>query len=143
MFLSSLSIDEIPAFIDYALAEANRTNFDVRTLGGLRHYLPGYLAHKERIVARRAGEAARTARLQEQAERSTYEGDRRREARQLFASLPADEQAIIEAAAQERAAGFTGSIHDAMLDFARVRLTIEKHGSALQTFEEWKAQRAA
>jgi Replication initiator protein A len=142
VLLSVLNFGEVSAFLDYALAEASHTSFDVRTLGGLKQYLPGYLAHKERVAAHRAGEAAQRVKEQEQAERSTYDSDRRREARKLLASLPDGEQAIIEAKAHQRAEGFTGSIRDTMLDFARVRLTIERHGSGLQTFEEWKAQHA-
>ena len=46
--LAELPFDEMPAFIDYALAEARRTNFDVQTLGGIKHYLAGYMAFRSR-----------------------------------------------------------------------------------------------
>src|ERR1700681_843806 len=40
--LTTISFEEVPAFLDYALAEARRTNFDVQTLGGIKQYLAGY-----------------------------------------------------------------------------------------------------
>jgi hypothetical protein len=44
--LSEISMDEAPAFLDFALAAARQTNFDVQTLGGLRAYLPRYKARQ-------------------------------------------------------------------------------------------------
>jgi hypothetical protein len=32
-------------FIDYGLAEASKTNFDIKTLGGLKKYYPPYTKH--------------------------------------------------------------------------------------------------
>ena len=47
-FLEYLSLEEMPPFLDFALNEASRTNFDVQTLGGIRPYLASYLAARER-----------------------------------------------------------------------------------------------
>jgi len=43
---------DIPDFLDYALAEAKKTHFEVQTLGGLKQYLSRY---EERGTQRAAG----------------------------------------------------------------------------------------
>jgi hypothetical protein len=40
----------IPAFLDFALAEARKTDFDIQTLGGTKHYLAGYLALRYAVL---------------------------------------------------------------------------------------------
>ena len=72
--LTEISIDEAPAFLDFALAAARQTNFDVQTLGGLRAYLPRY---KARQAAQGAAEHAETARRTSEDERIAYDGYRR------------------------------------------------------------------
>src|SRR5665213_1666131 len=55
-FLQQLALDEIPAFLDFALNEASRTNFDVQTLGGIKPYLATFLAARERLAVHAAQE---------------------------------------------------------------------------------------
>ena len=40
--LARVPFADIPDFLDYALAEAKKTRFDVQTLGGLKQYLSRY-----------------------------------------------------------------------------------------------------
>src|SRR5271170_3781339 len=141
--LAELPFVEMPAFIDYALTEAARTNFAVKTLGGVRQYLPPYLAHKQRRAIERARTVAREAKQREEAARGEFEQERRLAATRLFASLPADEKATIESLAIERAATFDGSLREKMFDFSRLRFTIARHGSKLKTFEQWRDERSA
>ena len=49
--LAHLSLAQIPDFLDYALAEAGKTRFDLQTLGGVRQYLNGYQQSRERRTA--------------------------------------------------------------------------------------------
>ena len=65
-FLEQLTFEEVPAFLDFALQEAHRTNFDVQTLGGIRPYLPSFLVARERLAANAARQQAH--RQQQQAE---------------------------------------------------------------------------
>jgi hypothetical protein len=141
--LAAIGFDEIPAFLDYAVAEARTTNFDIQTLGGVRQYLSGYMAFRERRKASRARQAAEEARLRQEAERSAYEDFRRSEAVRLLASLPQTEREAIEGQAVAYAAKFTGGLRDTMLAFGRTRFTIERHPDRLTTFEQWKTDRAA
>ena len=60
--LSQLPPAELPAFIDYALAEARKTDFDVQTLGGIKQYLAGYIARSKQRAAEKVREAARSQR---------------------------------------------------------------------------------
>jgi hypothetical protein len=51
LILATLGFDDVPAFLDYALAEAKKTNFDIQTLGGTKHYLASFLALRQRKAA--------------------------------------------------------------------------------------------
>jgi hypothetical protein len=92
-FLTEITFQEAPGFLDFALAEASKTNFDVQTLGGLRQYLAGFKAgQSRRIVAhqRRAAEQHR------EEDRLSYDAYRRKEVAAIFQILPAAERHQIE-----------------------------------------------
>jgi hypothetical protein len=72
LVLAALGFDDVPAFLDYALAEAKKTNFDIQTLGGTKQYLPSFLALRQRKAADKAQQAARKVRQQEDAQRQAY-----------------------------------------------------------------------
>jgi hypothetical protein len=137
--LAELPADELPAFFDYALAEARKTDFDVQTLGGVKQYVPGYMARKKQQAAERVRDTARQQQDRRDTERQTYDTFRRSQAIGVLERLPQAERDIIEAQAQAHAAKFTGSLRDSMIAFGRVRFTIERHADELPTFEEWKA----
>ena len=75
------------------------------------------------------------------AERQTYETSRRAQALDLFASLPEAQRALIEAQAVAHASKFSGSLRTSMIEFGKVRFTIQRHADQLTTFEQWKAER--
>src|SRR5207253_1984772 len=125
------------------LAEAKKTNFDIKTLGGTKQYLAGFLALRQRKAADEAQQAARKAREQEDAQRQAYDRYRRLAAADIFAALPKSEQGIIKGLAQTHAAKFKGSLQDSMADFGRIRFTIERYGERLITFEQWQSGHVA
>jgi hypothetical protein len=137
-FLAELPFDKISEFIDYALAEARRTNFDVQTLGGIKQYLAGYLAFQSRQTATKAAQAVWKAKEKAEAERMAYDAHRRRQARKLFATLPAAQQSEIEDQAQTYAASFSGSLRDRMLSSRRVHLILAKYSDRFETFDKWR-----
>jgi hypothetical protein len=141
--LTALTFDEMPAFIDYALAEASRTNFAVQTLGGIRQYLASYLSLRQRRAADIERAAARRAQQREEVDRQAYAQDRRREASRLFETLSTDERATIERLADQRASTFDGSLRDSMFEFNRRRFTIQRHSDKFRTFEQWRADQLA
>src|SRR3984893_763760 len=139
LVLAALGFDEVPAFLDYALAESKKTHFDIKTLGGTKQYLASFLAVRQRKAADQAQQAARKVREQEDAQRQAYDRYRRSAPADIFAALPKSEQGIIKGLAQTHAAKFEGSLQDSMADFGRIRFTIERHGEKLITFEQWQS----
>ncbi len=142
--LAELDPVEIPEFIDFALREAGKTAFDVRTLGGIKQYLAPYLVHMKRQLAIKAAEIRCAQREREEAEQSAYDCDRRAEAASLFETLPLEEQAAIDAQARAYAGSFgSSSFRDSQYSHRKVHLTAMLHAGRLKTFEQWKSERSA
>ncbi len=138
LFLATLGYDEMPSFFDFALVEAKKTSFDVQTLGGIKQYLPGFLAFRERRASNQAQEDARKLRERDDARRAAYDHFRRRAAREIFDALPDREKAVIDNLAQTYAASFGGALRGTMAEVGRIRFTIERYGARLMTFEQWQ-----
>ena len=130
----------MPAFIDYALKEAKKTGFAVQRLGGLKQYLPGYLAWQEKAAARRVQATARATHDREGAKKEAYQRTRREEAEALFETLPPNEQDAISASAQAFAARYSGSLQNSMTNYHKTKLIIERYGDRLSSFEQWQAR---
>jgi hypothetical protein len=139
--LKVVPFTEIGNFLDYALAEAKRTGFEVQTLGGVRQYLAAYQAAKAAKRASKAQEERMTQKHQAEAEKTAYEAYKRSEARRIFETLALEERNTIETEATTRAASFTGSLRKIMTDRKRDEIVIERHGDAIEGFENWRADR--
>lgn len=140
--IAKLGFDEISAFLDYALAEARKTQFDVQTLGGLKQYLAGYVTGRARRANARAARATHQAQQRAADERVEYDRFQRARADEIFASLSNKEQASIEAAAAVRAPGRSqndGSLARIMQGIERARITAERYPRKVPSFESWKA----
>ena len=141
--LERVAFEEVPAFFDYALAEAKSTNFDVQTLGGLKQYLGAYIAARGRIATAKAAAVAHKTKDQDDADRVAYERFRRAQAEGVFKTLPAEEQAAIEALARGSASsafgGAAGSIATTLVELARCRLTAQRHPTQITPFQEWQS----
>jgi hypothetical protein len=135
-FLGEITFEEAPAFLDFALAAAKETNFDVQALGGLRQYLARY---KSRQVAKVEVKEGRAADRRLEDERLAYDSYRRKEATVIFAKLPADEQQQIDALARQASASFGGSLADAMYRTKRSQITSQRYGARIKSFRDWKA----
>ncbi|MDR3470378.1 MAG: replication initiator protein A [Devosia sp.] len=126
-FLEQLAFEEIPAFLDFALEEAARTNFDVQTLGGIKPYLATYLATRARRSAAAARQAAHRQQEQAEAEQQAAEARRLAAARQRFDTLSDADQTAIRDEAEAKARKFPmGSLREAMLEHHIARLTAER-----------------
>jgi Replication initiator protein A len=141
--LAHIAFDEMPEFLEYALAQAATTNFDVQTLGGLKQYVTGYLATRERRTAARAAETARKAKGQEQELRTAYDHYRYTEAGRIFSQLPKARQGVIEAEAHRYGMTFTGSLRPRMTETRKRMLTAERYDNRIQSFDQWSATRRA
>jgi hypothetical protein len=134
--IERVGFDDFGTFIDYALTEARKTNFDVQFLGGLKQYVDSYLDRGAAAAASRKAEAARRAKQQEEEERNAYEHYRRQEADRVFAGLPADVQTTLKAEATKLAGN--GPLASR---FAQVRLLLlvaDHYADHLMTFETWR-----
>jgi hypothetical protein len=142
VLLEQIPIDDMPAFLDYALASARKTAFDVQTLGGLKQYVTTFKDgrnRKEAAIARKAAQAASEA---EEAERHTYDEYRTTEAMRVFETLPADQQeALAEQASLHRASheGPFKSLNALVAQRRLAALVAERHGGSIKTFEEWRS----
>ena len=125
-------------FLDFAMAAARETNFDVQTLGGLRQYLARYKAREE---TQKAVQDNTAARREKEDERLAYDRYRRLEIAAIFASLPTDERTTIEELAGRAAATFHGSLRDAMLSTKRNQITAQRHGDRIKSLDDWRITR--
>jgi hypothetical protein len=134
-FLTEITFEEAPAFLDFALDAASETNFDVQTLGGLRQYLARY---KAREGTQKAVRDEIAARREKEEERLAYDRYRRLEIAAIFASLPTDERTAVEELAAKAAAAFSGSLRDVMLSTKRNQITAQRHGDQIKSFGDWR-----
>lgn len=139
--LSEIRFEEMPAFFDYALAEAKRTKFDVQTLGGVRQYLAGYLSSRSARASVKKAEAKASQERQAEDERAAYEVYRRSQARHIFKTLARAERNAIEKAATAQSVSFTGSLRKTMFERKRDQLTAQRHTSKIKTLAQWRVDR--
>ncbi|MBM3552619.1 MAG: hypothetical protein FJX45_12845 [Alphaproteobacteria bacterium] len=137
--LQVIPFAEVADFIDYALTEAKRTNFDVQTLGGIRQYIAGYQATKAARKSAKTHEAKAAQERDAEAERTAYDRFTRSKARRILETLTLGEREAIDTEASGRAASFSGSLRKMMTDRKREEIIIERHRDAIPTLEEWRA----
>jgi hypothetical protein len=138
--LAAIPMDEMDGFLGFALSEAERTRFDLQTLGGVRLYLNSYLQAREHRATEKSKAAARQAQNIEEQKRSDYSQYVRSTAAALFDSLTAHEQAAIESLSRAKArppVGGTGFLSNTFFELERTRLTIDRHPGIVLSFEQW------
>ena len=140
--LTHVSFEEAPAFVDYALAQAASTKFDVQTLGGLKQYIPGYLASREVLARAKAQADANKRQKAHEALQTAYDRFRRDQAREVYTRLPEAEREIIDAEAHRTSTGFEGSLAERMLDIRKASITAQRHSAKIKSFEDWRSSRA-
>jgi len=74
-----------------------------------------------------------------------YDHFRRQQAEAVFARLPADEQAAIEALARSGGGDrpLSGPMAATLYKIAKTRLTAERHPDQIPTFEQWRGEQQA
>jgi hypothetical protein len=139
--LAAVSYEEVGAFIEFGLAEARRTNFDIQTMGGLKQYLTAYQHQKSKTEAKKVAEEARQADARLDALRASYEQFRNKKADGILKSLQAGERDAIEEQARASArAPRLGYMAEALHRAACRRLIFERYAERIASFEEWRRQ---
>ena len=143
--LSEVSFDDSDMFLDFAMGEARKTKFEVKTLGGLRQYVATFLAHRDNLKRAKSVVASQKAREVRDLSKAVYDRHRRDTALAFFNTLPAADQEAIEAVARRKAGSFgSSSLKAIMLDMEKAKLTTERHGENmnLPSFEDWQKLRS-
>jgi hypothetical protein len=128
--LAEITFAEAPAFIDFALSEAAKTNFDVQSLGGLRQYLATF-------KARQATRKREAAERQQEEQRLAYDAYRRKELFAIFESLAPVDREEIEALAGAKATLFGGAADGPLFAALKVKVLAERFGGRIKAFDEW------
>jgi len=143
--LARVPFEHMPDFLDYALAEAKKTRFDVQTLGGLKQYLSRYEERRTQRVAAKVAHVRREAEDKATELRMAYDRFRRAEADRLFSTLPDKERAAIEEAAHTKAPRYSrgaGSLAQTIFEIERARITAERHPKKIPSLDEWQRRAA-
>ena len=137
--------DGVQDFIDYAVAEAPKTKYDMKTVHALKTYLPAWQADKEK---RAGAQARKQAERQKQAEARTlseYESFAKMETHHYLDSLSPEARSQLTS----RASTFAELEHpnqpkDSPVYRISLRIIERKlieEANPLPTFEEWKKNR--
>lgn len=129
---------EIWSFIDYGLAEAIKTNFDIKTFGGLKKY---YLPYTKHLAAEGQAKAVGTEQEEKRVHErklAAYDSYRRGEVAGIRSSLsPAEIEAIESGIQTELEAQHPGAkIFSGWIRGWADRAIAEKYG--VLSFEEWE-----
>jgi hypothetical protein len=94
--LEDILISEAKDFVDYSLAEAVTTGFDIKTFCGIRQYLPGWPQAKEKIKKQQKKEIAKQKKEHLAQLENEYQIFRDNEIKRARKSLSFDELSSIE-----------------------------------------------
>jgi len=142
--LVHLTMEQIPDFFEYALAEASKTRFDLRTLGGVRQYLNGYREARQRRTAAQAAAAGREAAERQDQLRAAYAEYRLEEAQRIFDRLPQADRTEIEALALKKLTSKSRPsdyMLPTLLRREKLQMVSVEHRDAIMDFEQWSASK--
>lgn len=137
-----LGYDKLPSFIDYALAQAKTTRFEVERLAGLKQYVERFHAHAQGQVAAAARSKAQRATALQEAEQEAYENWCGQEIKRRIAALSPEVVSRIEAKIR---AEETESTMPTLVSMA-VHVALRRHVAELEPlpdFTNWKQRRHA
>jgi hypothetical protein len=136
--LEKHSVAEMRGFVDYGLTEAAKTNFDIKTFGGLKKY---YLHYTKRLAAHAQAttkEAAEDEKRTQERKLSAYDLYRQEEVAKIRGALsPAEIEAIETGIREELEAQHSGAkIFSGWIRQRADRAIAEKHG--VLSFADWQ-----
>jgi hypothetical protein len=143
-FASSLlekhSVEEAKAFIDYGLAEARKTKFDIRSIGGLKKYYAPYTKELREKAKAKVRDIEEQKSQKNNRRRRAYEAYRATEITRLRTTFPPHEIEHLENFVRgELEAKHPGSkIFSGWVRQRVDHILAEKHG--ILSFEEWQKE---
>ena len=138
--LETYTAPEIKDLIEFTIDEAQKTQFSIRTFGGVRGFVKPWLTAREARAAKRARTAAETATERERFLQERYEAFKTRSIEQCKASLPPEELHALEAQLREQLKNDSGPAYmtDMLVRVQLDRAIGEKFN--LLSYDDWKAQ---
>jgi hypothetical protein len=144
LFASSLlekhSVEEAKAFIDYGLAEARKTKFDIRSIGGLKKYYAPYTKELREKAKAKVRDIEDQKIQENDRHRRAYEAYRATEITLIRTTLPPHEiehlENLVRGELEAKHPGskiFSGWVHQ-----RADHMLAEKHG--ILSFEEWQKE---
>jgi Replication initiator protein A len=136
--IERISYDECRPFIDFALASAKTTKFEMKTLRGIQQYLVAWEANKQQREIARTKEQQRAKEAHTKFLEETYDTMARRHAVSYLESLAPDARAAIRAEAEERIIQKKGRgiAFDSFVAIEERRIALEHQ--PVPGFEEWE-----
>jgi hypothetical protein len=136
--LEKHTMGDVRGFIDYGLGEASKTNFDIKTLGGLKKY---YLPYTKHLAAERKATTREAEEDEKQASErrlNAYDSYRQGEVAKIRSVLsPTEIEAIENGIREELEAQHSGAkIFSGWIRQRADRAIAEKHG--VLSFAEWQ-----
>jgi hypothetical protein len=136
--LEKHTIEETKAFIAYGIAEAKKTKFEIRSIGGLKKYYAPYVKDLREKAKEKAKDTEEQKIQENDRRRSEYEAYRATEITRLRSSLPSHELERMENAVRnELEAKHPGSkIFTGWIRQRADHLLAEKH--EILSFKAWQ-----
>jgi hypothetical protein len=136
--LEKHTIGEMRGFIDYGLAEASKTSFDIKTLGGLKKYYLPYTKHLATQARASTREAEEDEKRANERRLRAYDSYCQGEVAKIRSTLsPAETEDIENGIREELTAQHSGAkIFSGWIRVAADRAIAKKHG--VLSFTEWQ-----
>jgi len=140
--IARFGLNECRPFIDYALASAKATKFDIKTLRGTRQYLPGWETNKAHREIARAKENARVEKERLDSLKTTYNSMTKRHAAAYLESLNGDRRQAIKEQARQTVLAKSGRVpgFDTFIAIEERRIVLTLN--PVPSFEEWVRSQA-
>lgn len=140
--ITRFGLDECRPFVDYAVASAKATRFDMKTLRGTRQYLPGWEANKAHREVARAKEKARVEKEHLESLKSTHNSMTKRHAATYLEGLDDDRRQAIKEQAKQTVLAKSGRLpgFDTFVAMEERRIVLSLN--PVPSFEEWMRSQA-
>lgn len=145
LLLEEFTFQEANRFIDFALREARRTKFDVRTLGGLKQYLDDYRDRRLKDEGATVAAAERRHKDEMEADQFAYQHYCNQRADELLMGLPSADREAIEAQARSQMPTSTSMSYmgDMLLKVTCRRIVAARYPGHIPSFADWKERAKA